>query len=250
MPLYTVCGFEYGEGFGPLFERRLAEYGLEKSTVSSSGAVVTADIEADRLGALASAAARLILEDLRYTELKRLASLLPLSVRERKSLLPLAMELSGETDRFEEVRAELITCLAENDLLVVEGALRFRLQGVLEAWAIAVDRAGEELLLRQEYCALMQLLSVVADAEGSPGFPRRVRVILYPDGSSAVTDQRAFRIESSSSEGACLIGLLLGLSPEYIEVYDLTDGRSRSLLESIRIVFGGKARIFIKQSKS
>ena len=136
--------------------------------------------------------------------------------------------------------------LEEESLIAVEGFLRFRLQCVLEDWGLAVDRVCGEMLARREYEGIMELISLISDSScDAPPRPRTARVVIHPDGSGTVTDSFR-RVEYSAAEDAGIVCLLLGLAPDKVEVYDLSKECGRALAARIRLIFGEKASIFVK----
>ena len=78
---------------------------------------------------------------------------------------------------------------------------------------------------------------------------RSVRLILHSDGTAVLTDKNRCRIESAAAEEASILGMLTGLGPGYIEVYDLSGGKRRELIGCIIAVFGKKVHIFTEKSR-
>ena len=247
MPLYTVAGFDCGRRFTDLLKDRLRKNRVPAAAEAEGEHGVSYLVKKADLPVFSKALSDLLTLDLRCFETARLVSLLPLDIRDRRLVLPRALALSFEEKPFDASR-RIEEYLCENSLFIAEGFLRFRLPEVMEAWAAAVDRAGEELLLGREYASLMQLLAAVAEAETGTGCSRSVRLILHADGSATVSDPVSCRIESAGADGAGIMGILIGLAPDEIEVYDLTGGAHAGLLEAIRRVFGKRARIFVSNN--
>ena len=237
MPYLFVTSLEYGDLFQKLLSRRLMKAGEE--FIPEGGALL---VKKDQ--AAAGAISDCILYDLRPPELARLIGLLPVSLRMRNAILPRAMELASRKDHGAYAKKAVTEFMRGENRLIAEGFLRFRLPAVCEDWALAVDRAGEELAIGNEYAELLRLLAEAAGPE-EPKCGGDVVLILHADGSASVTDERGRRVESCAADEESLLPLIAGFAPDSVSVYDLTGGAKRGLLASIREVFGGKACFFI-----
>ena len=239
MGSYSVMSLEYGEALNAALAARCESEGLIWRDRGEWGAAID---EGER--ALAVIAEH-ILNDLRPLELKRLSALLPLSENERMAILPLAERLSSDFEGMESASNAISAYFAENELLVTEGFVRFRMPELIEKWAAAVDRAGEELILGRSYSELYRILGLVAEV--LPGTDRSAEacLMLHEDGSFVISDENGCRIESASCEPKSLMALLAALAPERLTVYDLTRGFAAPVLRAVREMFGYRARFFV-----
>lgn len=241
----VVCRSDF-IGFKSLLASRLIEAGTGTERIfeltCADGLAVSCGV-----GSLARALARLMLFDLRAFELERFAACLPYELAGERAVISRAMALTRPDKWLCHTEGLLNEFLSENSVIAVDGFMRFRLQCVEEEWAEAVERAGEELLLLRQRYGLLRLLAEVCEAELATGGAKIVRLILHEDGTVVVTEKDCCRIESSCAGEAGIMGLLIGLAPSCVEVFDLSGGAENGLICSIRAVFGGKARIFVKK---
>ena len=140
MPVLTVSSIDYKGELAPLLERRVSKHGLYGLTDAGCG--VRIELSSGELPALALALSELMLFDLRPFELSRLVDLLPVTLRDKRRILPAALMLSGSAHMIVPVSAEVLDFLESSSRINPEGFLRFRLQYVLEGWARAVDIAA------------------------------------------------------------------------------------------------------------
>ncbi|MBO4848004.1 MAG: hypothetical protein J5586_02515 [Clostridia bacterium] len=245
MPVYTVMSPEHGAGSIEPLMRRLEKAGIDAR--ADDGRIET-EVTAGERQAFAEALAGHILKDLKSCELSRLAVLLPVSLRERELILPLASQLADRTDHSGYAAGEITRLLDETRLLIPEGILRFRLPLVLDSWAMALDRAGEELLIDREYTELLMLLGLMTQIGGSGRVNGEVRLILHADGSCVISGGSGQRIECAEADAGELMAILAGIAPERISVYDLTGGKSIGIMHAIRAFFGERASFFISVS--
>ena len=238
MPYLFVSSLEYGELFCRLLAKRLRAAG-EEHLESENGLLVKGTPAA--AGAISDA----IVRDLKPLELARLVSLLPVSLREKREILPRAMELTKNDKQLDFAREAVQEYISWENLLIAEGFLRFRLPEVLEDWALAVDKAGEELLLRREFAELTGIFcafSTMLDAENLDG---ELTLILHRDGSFVLNGGNGIRVESERTDKESIIELLESFDPKRLTVYDLTEGAGRSVTKGIKKRFGNKAEIFM-----
>lgn len=234
MPYLTVTSMEYADVFPGFLLRRLEAYG-EKAVKDGSGIVVRKSFAA------AKATAGTIVCDLKPFEMARLMNLLPVPLRYKKEILPKAVRLA-HNEGHEDIALKAITeFMQSEELLIAEGFLRFRLPTVLEDWALAVDRAAEEHIIKDEYRTLLSSLNPVK-GEGE------ANIVLYGDGDVVISLDSGSRIETTADETDELLSLLSAFDPGGLFVYDLTGGRYRELLSGIRKMFGERALFFVNRN--
>lgn len=246
MPIYTVASCEYAEQVRKLLELRLSLHGAAAEIGQLQGGLFKVNIPQEQTPILALALAELLTVDLCCFETARLCAMLPEEIRAQGAVLPRALAVIDRRRWVGMAKTKLEEYLSSESIIAAEGFLRFRLQPAVEDWALAVDKACGEILLRREYESIMELISLISDASpGAPPHPRTARVIIHPDGSGTVTDSFR-RVEYTAAEDECIVCLLLGLAPDKVEVYDLNAAGSAALRERIRRIFGERARIYIK----
>ncbi len=244
MQLYSIDTYEYDADMEKLLERRLKRQGFDRSFAGGSDKqririIINDSIE---LKQLCSSLAELLLIDLRYFEIARMVDSLPFSLREKQSVLPEALKYSLQYCNCEAICVQLYQYLSENDLLILEGFMRFRMQDTIDAWSLSVDRAAEELLLHEEYAALMQLIGSFAELNAPK--TSEVRIILHPDGSSTIVGDNDMRIDCASGNDAGVVNMLIGMAPARVTIYDLSLGKCNSLREAIQNAFTDNSKCF------
>lgn len=223
-------------------EERLRGSGARFSKRKGGGFTVAADEPGTET--LSAAAAKVIVSDLKPTEMRRLVGLLPVSAPEAKLILPEAIRLTDDVSDEIFVRRKAAEYFQRNDMLILEGFLHFRLGELLEAWALAADRAAGRVLFDRQYVDLMRLLEVASRAERDLPLHNEVCLLLHFDGSCIICDGSGCRIECAHIDRACILAMLSTLAPDAVTVYDLTQGRANELIKCIRELFGKGVVIF------
>ena len=248
--LCSAGTLEYDVDIGKLAIRRLrAEYPEEKGLAQRLEAgkrnvCFTLYREGD-LERWCRALEMILLGDLAHFELARMVNDLPLELEEKRRILPEAVKLSRAclpSAASDGILRALMAFYAEDSHLNLEGFLRFRMQDVLQDWKMCVMRAAEELLLEEEYWELMQILAAFVQLR--PHQVQDVYIVLNPDGSCTLTDDRDSRIDYEKCTGDGVLSVLVGLAPERITVYDLSGGACGWLADSLVRVFEHRVRIF------
>ena len=188
------------------------------------------------------AVAELLLMDLAQFEIAYMVNGLPLTLEEKKAVLPEAICMAKRASGLEKLQGELMDYFEGNSYLSLEGYIRFRMQDYRRQWERCVYAAADEMLLNDEYTELLKVLSAFVKLRSSGA--GEVYVILNPDGSCTFTDDNDVRIdyEQCSEEG--IMSVLVGLSPDRITVYDLSGGRSAELYDNLIRVFDDRVRFF------
>lgn len=233
MPNLIVSSMEYGDIFPKLLAKRLGAYGEEAVRRGEKYLLRKSDLTV-------KAIAETLLYDLKPLEMARFLNFLPMTLRDKKEILPRAVKLVPDEKHAEYVFNAVKDYIAEENVLIAEGFLRFRLPLLLDEWAIAVDRAGEEHILSEEYRMLIDYFSF-EDSDGE------ANMVLYGDGKIVLSLENGSRIEATGDEDGSILNLLYALDPESIFVYDLSGGRSGDLIAGIRKHFGRRACFFVKR---
>ncbi|MCH5278315.1 MAG: hypothetical protein J1E60_00820 [Christensenellaceae bacterium] len=244
MQTYSIITYDYDVNMEKLLIRRLRKQEFEPEIDSSeSKKRVTITISDDEcLVKLSNALSELILIDLRHLEIARIANALPFTREEKRKLLPRALKSSIQYSDYSKTAKELYDYLTENDILIVEGYMRFRMQDVMETWSVCVDTAAEEQLLHEEYMELMRLLGMFTELRAPA--TGAVTIIMHPDGSSTITDENEVRIDCAQGNDGGVLSMLIGMAPEKIYIYDLSRGRNSNLKESIKTLFGSRVSCY------
>ena len=248
--LCSVGTLEYEADIGKIARHRLAEEypgdaAMESRLTQEKNLACFELRDAGDLEKWCRAVREMLLKDLSHFELARLVNNLPLTLEEKRRILPEAIKLSRARKNPNQdhlLLKDLMTFYAESEHLTLEGYMRFRMQEPLRDWEMCVMRAAEELLLREEYWELMHILSAFVQLR--PSQVQDVYIILNPDGSCTLTDDRDSRIDYDHCTGDGVMSVLVGLSPERITVYDLSGGVCAGLADTLKQVFEDRVRVY------
>lgn len=239
-----VCSagtLKYGAEVMGLLARRLNDAGVK--TEQDEANTVAARIE-DEAGmqVWCGALSKTLFCDAAYFELAGLINGMPLDIGEKRSALPLAVRYSRDGDGMVRLARELEGYFAGADSLNLEGYAAFRMRERMMFLEGCALRAAEETLIESEYLELLQVLAAFVQIR-APRL-REVYVILNPDGSCTFTDDGDVRIDYEQCTGDGIMGVLLGLAPASITVYDLSGGRSAAIAKTLIGVFEDRVRFF------
>lgn len=142
--MISVKSPDYGELIPMLLARRLKLRGI--GSVMRNGTLFFEAETDEACGVLTEC----ILHDLKPLETARFINYLPISLRDKRRILPRAVELFDEERYKDYTRLKLLEYLSENNNIAPEGFLRFRLPLVMEELALAVDTAAYELFIDRD----------------------------------------------------------------------------------------------------
>jgi len=188
------------------------------------------------------AVARLILYDLAQFEIASMVNRLPISLEEKKAVLPEAVMLSRQKCDILGVENRLEQYFSKEDHLELEGFIAFRMKEQLLQWERCILSAADELVINAEYMELMRVLAAFIQLRAPRS--RDVCVILNPDGSCTFTDDDEVRIDYEKCTDDGIMSVLVGLAPKRITVYDLSGGKSRDIAQNLIRVFDGRVKFF------
>ena len=242
MGIYTVCTDKYEADIAWLLKRRLEKLGCRIASEGDSTcawAEVNGTVQMDEWCA---AVAEMLLMDLAQFEIAYMVNELPVSLEEKKAILPEAIRLAKRSSGIGAVQSELVEYFSGNDRLQLEGYMNFRMKEYRREWERCVLKAADELLLDEEYMEIMRVLAAFAKLRS----PRveNIYLILNPDQSCTFTDDRDIRIDYERCTGDGIMSVLAGLSPERITVYDLSGGSCARLYQDLKRVFEGRVHFF------
>ncbi|MBR4435162.1 MAG: hypothetical protein IKS90_03605 [Clostridia bacterium] len=248
MQQYSLFTNEYDADIEILLKKRLAAENSKSvvERVSDDGKAVTVitDAETD-IWKLSCAVCEMMLNDLKYFEMTRLANNLPPAVNNIASIIEEASKTGGVYPFADDVKQGIFEYLSETDTMNLEGYLRFRLKDVIERWSVFIDAAADEMMLINEFNELTKLLGLFTVIE--PPRSGKLTVILNPDGSCTITnyidgnyENEGFRIDCAEGSNEGVINMLIGMSPSSITLHDLSFGRCDKLKAAIETVFGAR----------
>lgn len=230
---------KYDIALDRLLSRRLQQSGCVYAlSISGEGVSVTVRTRASML-ALCDALLHLMCRDLIYFELSRRTDELPLELSEKQDVLRSALQEARALALPADARDALLQYLNEADSLNLEGYLQFRLRAQTELWERCLEHAAAEKLLRHEYAALLGVLV----SKQTPRI-RELCICLNADGSCTFSDDSDAMIEYVDGSDDGILSLLVSMAPAYLTVYDLSDGKAKTLADAIVEAFAGRVRVY------
>ncbi len=162
--------------------------------------------------------------------------------------------MDAETIRKEwknKVRNRILDYFRENDQIIFEGFVRFRLKDFIRELEYAVDRAVDDLLIEKEYNEFIKLLQYFVEIQE----PKLEEVHVFQDENRKYTLlDSSLRVinndvleelakEISDKEISCddlLISSLITIAPNKITIHECDKIKNTELLNTIKNVFSGK----------
>jgi hypothetical protein len=239
MRTFLISSQKYDIALDRLLVRRLEQSGCVYALATSEdGVSVTVRTKAS-LTALADALLALMCRDLIYFELARRTDELPLALSEKQDVLRGALVEARALELPLDARDALLGYLSESDHLNLEGYLMFRLREQTTRWERCLEHTVAERLLQHEYATLLGAL-----VDQLPPRIRELCVCLNADGSCTFSDDSDAVIEYVDCSEDGILSMLVSMAPARLTVYDLSDGRAKSLADSIVEAFAGRVRIY------
>jgi putative sporulation protein YtxC len=141
--------------------------------------------------------------------------------------------------------------LENNDELVLEGFIRFRLKDFNLELEEAVDRAVDDLLIEKEYSEFIKLLRYFVEVQEPKA--EEVHVLMGEDKKFTLLDSDLHIInndmledlakeisEKEISHDDLLISSLITIAPQKITIHQFEQIQNKELLNTINKVFNGK----------
>lgn len=239
---YAIETQKYDADIGKLLKRRLTQSGCLCAIAESPDRVTVTLHDESGVYPLAEALAMLLCRDLQYFELAHYTDALPLERTQKQAVLTGTLQWARENERPQRVLDGLVDYLKQERTLNLEGYLQFRMRDCLQEWQEGVERTAQEQVLRSEYVELMGAIHALA-ALGEP-CAGELSLCINPDGSCTLMDDSDGRIEYVDCSDESILSLLIGMSPSFLTVYDLSGGIGKRLTETVRSVFAGRVRVF------
>ncbi|SHI93718.1 putative sporulation protein YtxC [Desulfofundulus thermosubterraneus] len=148
---------------------------------------------------------------------------------------------------------KILDFLRQNNQIIVEGFIRFRLKDYMEELEQAVERAVDDFLMEREYQEFIQLLKYFVEIQESR--VELVHVLRLPGGAFRLLDdqKQVLRVDYLENlfidltDGEInyedmLISTLITLAPKHIVIHNADSGQKNTVMETIYLVFWGRVR--------
>ncbi len=148
---------------------------------------------------------------------------------------------------------KLLDYLHNNDRLIVEGFIKFRLKDYLQDLSAVADRVVDDFMLEREYKEFIKLLKYFVEIQE----PRleTVQVLIQPGGRFRLLDSDNKNISSELLDGFIidtgdpginledlLISALITIAPNTVVLHLAGDGQYGRTVDTIKSVFGNRVR--------
>ena len=144
--------------------------------------------------------------------------------------------------------------LKNNDEMVLEGFIRFRLKDFKHELEEAVDRAVDDLLIEKEYSEFIKLLRYFVEIQEPK--VEEIHVVMGDDNKYVLLDSRLRIINNDLLEDLAkeishkeishddlLISSLITIAPKKITIHESDKIQNKELLNTINNVFSGKVTL-------
>ncbi|NHM26098.1 putative sporulation protein YtxC [Desulfofundulus sp. TPOSR] len=151
------------------------------------------------------------------------------------------------------VMDRILDFLRQNNQIIVEGFIRFRLKDYVEELEQAVERAVDDFLMEREYQEFIQLLKYFVEIQESR--VELVHVLRLPGGAFRLLDDQKQVLRVDYLENLfmdltdreinyedMLISTLITLAPKHIVIHNKDSGQKNTVMETINLVFWGRVR--------
>ena len=162
--------------------------------------------------------------------------------------------IHGQMDRLDRksfIIRRLVEFLRQNDSIVIDGFIRFRLKEYINDLKEAVDQAVDDFLMEREYREFIQLLKYFVEIQDPK--VELVNVLVNAQGAYKLYDEKHNVISSEFLEGYILdvidneinyedllISALITIAPNKIVFHGTSPNKPDNTLETIKHVFTGR----------
>lgn len=158
------------------------------------------------------------------------------------------------TSRKSKILKSIIEYLEENNEIVIEGFINFRLRFIIDSIEEAVDRAVEEVVIEKEYNEFIKILQYFIDIQ-EPKLDI-VNVVFKKDNTYLLLDENynivkneileeiaIELLESNINYDDMLISSLITLAPRKIVIHKNKDETNTEIVKIIKNVFANKVSV-------
>ncbi|MGB9804669.1 putative sporulation protein YtxC [Desulfofundulus sp.] len=151
------------------------------------------------------------------------------------------------------IMEKILDFLRQNDQIIVEGFIRFRLKDYVEQLEQAVERAVDDFLMEREYQEFIQLLKYFVEIQESR--VELVHVLKLPGGAFRLLDEQKQILKVDYLENLfmdltegeityedMLISTLITLAPKQIIIHNPDCEQKNTVMETINLIFLGRVR--------
>lgn len=242
MRIFRIYSYKYNIDIAKLIKRRFNAAGMNYSILKSTEQAVEIGITDDEPELFCRALCEILLSDIMQFELADIIRGIPTSLEIKREILMRAVSYAYKAAVRTPVRQALCEYFSDNDSLVLEGFITFRMPDTLEIWERCVEKAAEDCLLTVQQEELAQLICDLVSL--CPESIKEVIVIVRKDGSCTVVDEDDNHIDYPCSAYDSVMSILLTLDPERILIYDMTGNTEGELISSLKSVFSGRVRVY------
>lgn len=158
-------------------------------------------------------------------------------------------------NRKNSITKKIFSCVSENELINIEGFIRFRIKEMESDFQAIVDKSVEKYMIDKEYNEFINLLKYFVDIQES----KIDEVNIYPDaneryiikdkdgkdiGRDLVKNLKNTKYDSKENQEDIIISGLITLSPRSIVIHNVEEFKKRELIDTISNVFEDKVKFY------
>lgn len=156
-------------------------------------------------------------------------------------------------NRKNSITRKILQCVAENDLINMEGFIIFRIREMENDFQGIVDKVVEKYMVDKEYDEFINLLKYFVDIQESKIeevniFPKSNGKYLIKDKSGndirdeLIKELKNTKYNNASNEEDIIISGLITLAPQSIVIHNIDNFKKRELIDTIGNVFVDKVK--------
>ena len=229
---YLISSYKYGIDISEVLSNRLGAENVSKVNYSCANVTVESKEQ------IADAICDVLLLDIAQFELADMINELPFELSEKKRILIGAVAYSRRAALRIPVRRALFAFFSENNSLVLEGFILFRMADTVELWERCVEKAAEDVMLGDEREELLELLCSLL-----PENDAHILLIINPDTSITLIDEDGTHIDYPCGCEEAIMGIMLTISPAEIELFDMSEGIMDEFVVALKRAFPQKIRM-------
>lgn len=156
-------------------------------------------------------------------------------------------------NRKNSITKKILSCVSENELINIEGFIRFRIKEMENDFHAIVDKSVEKYMVDKEYSEFINLLKYFVDIQEC----KIDEVNIYPDdntkyiikdkdgkdiGGDLVKNLKNTKYDNKENQEDIIISGLITLSPRSIIIHNIDGFKKRELIDTISNVFEDKVK--------
>lgn len=242
MRVCRIYSYKYKINTAKLLSFHLKYSGCEFELYSSGDTFAELQFESCELDSFIAGLCDFIIYDVSQFELADMINELPFDLQTRKEILLSSVSYARKATVKAPIIAALRDYFAENDSLVIEGFVMFRMKETREIWERCVEKATEDNAIFSEQYELATLIGELVGLSASGS--KAIVLVIRKDGTCTIIDDYDTHIDYPAEAGDSIVGMLVSMMPESICIYDLSGIDENDLVKCVCGIFEGRVRVY------